>query len=272
MAILTDYGVSDNYNGTLEGVIKKINPDIDITYITPNAKNFNIFTGAYLLNTSYRYFKKNTIFLIIVDPGVGTQRNAILVKTNNYYFVAPDNGVLYPTIIEDNIEKIILISNKKFYLSKSISNTFHGRDIFAPIASYISVGVDLSVFGEEISKSEIVKLDFSYTLDRINENRVKACGKIVYIDHFGNIATTIRNVKLRTEQKALVSLRDKQLELRVVRTFAEGKENELVLYSNGYGFIEIGINMSSASNILGVKEGEDVCIEAYIQEDSNHST
>ncbi|BFI75335.1 hypothetical protein YN1HA_14330 [Sulfurisphaera ohwakuensis] len=270
IAILTDFGISDNYNGVMEGVIRKINPNVDITYITPNAKEFNIYAGAYLLYTAYRYFKKGTIFLVVIDPGVGTERKALLIKTKNYYFIGPDNGVLYPSVEEDEIEKVIYINNPKLYLSKNISNTFHGRDIFSVAAAYLSLNVDINVFGNEINKNEIEKLSFLFNEMREDKN-ITYCGKILYIDHFGNVATSIR-IKTTKNFKYVLKYKGNEYELFAVKTFGEGEQNKLLLYNNGYGFLEIGINKGNASIVINAKEGEDVCLEVYTQEDSNHST
>lgn len=269
IAILTDFGISDNYNGVMEGVIRKINPNVDITYITPNAKEFNIYSGAYLLYTSYKYFGKNTIFLTVIDPGVGTKRRALIVKTKNYYFVGPDNGVLYPSISEDGILQVIQITNPRMYLSKEISNTFHGRDIFSVASAYLSLNVDPIVFGDMINTNEIEKLQFSFTHEK-NNNIITYCGKVIYIDHFGNVATSIK-VKIDKNTKVIAKYNGREYELNVVKTFGESKGKELLLYNNGYGFLEIGINKGNASLTINVNEGDDICLEVYTQGDSSPS-
>ncbi len=251
----------------MEAVIKKINNETDITYITPNAKNFNLYSASYLLYTSYKYFKKWTIFLVVVDPGVGTNRKAIIAKTKNYFFIGPDNGVLYPAISEDGINEVIEINNPRLFLSKSISKTFHGRDIFATATGFLSVGVDIHTFGSRVRTDELVKLEYTYN---IKEKNV-ICGKIIYIDHFGNIATTIRDISLISENVKII-INNNIINARKVNTFGEGKSNEFLVYKNGYGFIEIGINKENASIKLNATEGEDICLEGSIQEDFSHST
>lgn len=261
IAIITDFGTSDNYNGVMEGVIRKINKDVVITYITPEVKKFNIYSGAYLLYTSYKYFKKNTIFLVVVDPGVGTVRKPIIIRTRNYFFVGPDNGVLYPAAKEDGILKIIEIKNEKLYLTKNISRTFHGRDIFATAAAFISTDLDLRVFGPDIAEDEINKIEYkTYTEDG------RICGEVIYIDHFGNIATSIREFN----NNARILIGPKAFYARRVNTFGESKGNELLIYKNGYGFIEIGINKDDASLKIGVREGDIVCLEPYFQDNFTH--
>lgn len=257
IAILTDFGTSDNYNGVMEGVIRKINKNAKIVYISPEAKNFNIYAGAYLLYTSYKYFSKNTIFLVVIDPGVGTLRKPIIIKTKNYFFVGPDNGVLYPAAKQDGIERIIEIKNEKLYLTKKISNTFHGRDVFAPAAAFLSVGVDLSVFGPSLSEDEINKIEY-----KTYREGNKICSEIIYIDHFGNIATAI----IEFNNHAKISIDNKTFYARRVNTFGESRNKELIIYNNGYGFIEIGINKDDAAAKLNVKEGDRICLEPYLEE------
>jgi S-adenosylmethionine hydrolase len=263
IAILTDFGISDNYNGVMEAVIRRINPEVTITYITPNARNFDVISGAYLLFTSYRYFPKGTIFLVVIDPGVGTSRKPLIVRTNNYLFVGPDNGVLYPAIYDDGVKKVVAISNKRLYLSKQVSHTFHGRDIFSVASAFLSLGVDMSTFGEEVDPNSLVRLEFKQE-DRGNF----VCGTVVYVDHFGNVATSIRK-EVRGVKS--VSVRDRKFSAKRVNTFGEGRPGELLVYTNSYGFLEIGINKGSASQFTGAETGDEVCVELYTQEDSSRS-
>ncbi len=264
IAILTDFGISDNYNGVMEAVIRKINPEVTITYITPNARNFDVTSGAYLLYTSYRYFPRNTIFLVVVDPGVGTSRRALIVKTNKYVFVGPDNGVLYPTITEDGIRKVISISNRRLYLSKRVSYTFHGRDIFSAASAFISLGVDISIFGEEVNPESLAKLEFTQ-----EEKGNLLCGRVIYVDHFGNVATSIRG---EIPEIKSVTIKGRKFNGRKVNTFGEGRPGELLVYTNSYGFLEMGINKGSASQFTGAETGDDICVELYTREDSSRST
>ncbi|WP_246263933.1 SAM hydrolase/SAM-dependent halogenase family protein [Metallosphaera tengchongensis] len=245
----------------MEAVIKKFNRHVDITYISPNAKNFNVIAGSYLLYTSYRYFRKNTIFLTVIDPGVGTSRKAIIIRTNNYHFVGPDNGVLYPASIEDGIISAVEISNRKIYLAKEISNTFHGRDIFSITAALISLKVPLDTFGNQLKKEQIQKLDLgSY------RNNEKICTKVLYVDHFGNVSLGIKNVKVKQGQMAEIETGGKRFVVLTAKTFQDS-EKDLLLYRNGYGFLELGLNKADASVVLNVKEGDEICVEQSILED-----
>ncbi|MEM0263930.1 MAG: S-adenosyl-l-methionine hydroxide adenosyltransferase family protein [Saccharolobus sp.] len=270
IAILTDFGVNDNYNGVMEAVIRKVNPEAQIIYISGNVKNFNIYAGAYLLYTSFKYFPKNTIFLVVIDPGVGTNRRPLIIKTLNYIFVGPDNGVLFQAAEKDGIEKIIEINNPKLYLSNIISNTFHGRDIFSITAAFLSLGVDITIFGKELRIDEINKINLTY---KVEDKRI--CGKVAYIDHFGNIATSIPTEavigKVEYNRLIKITVNNSNYMCRFVKTFGYGNENELLIYQNGYFLLEIGINKGNAKDKIDVKEGDEICLEVYTQEDSSHS-
>ncbi|MEM4943635.1 MAG: S-adenosyl-l-methionine hydroxide adenosyltransferase family protein [Saccharolobus sp.] len=271
IAILTDFGVNDNYNGVMEAVIRKVNPEARIIYISGNVKNFNIYAGAYLLYTSFKYFPKNTIFLVVIDPGVGTNRRPLIIKTLNYIFVGPDNGVLFQAAEKDGIEKIIEINNPKLYLSNIISNTFHGRDIFSITAAFLSLGVDINIFGKELRIDDINKINLiTY---KVEDKRI--CGKVAYIDHFGNIATSIPIEavigKIEYNRLIKITVNNSNYMCRFVKTFGYGNENELLIYQNGYFLLEIGINKGNAKDKIDVKEGDEICLEVYTQEDSSHS-
>ena len=270
IAILTDFGVNDNYNGVMEAVIRKVNPKAQIIYISGNVKNFNIYAGAYLLYTSFKYFPKNTIFLVVIDPGVGTNRRPLIIKTLNYIFVGPDNGVLFQAAEKDGIEKIIEINNPKLYLSNIISNTFHGRDICSITAAFLSLGVDITIFGKELRIDEINKINLTY---KVEDKRI--CGKVAYIDHFGNIATSIPTEavigKVEYNRLIKITVNNSNYMCRFVKTFGYGNENELLIYQNGYFLLEIGINKGNAKDKIDVKEGDEICLEVYTQEDSSHS-
>ncbi len=269
IAILSDFGVHDNYNGVMEAIIRRINKHVNISYITNSSKKFNIIAAAYLLYTAYRFFPKYTVFLVTVDPTVGTERDVLITRTTNYFFVGPNNGVLYPSLIDDGIMKIIKVNDHKAFLSKGIIETFFDRYIFGISAALISTGVDMSAFGEEENVEDITKLPLKY-LERTPQG-VK--GKVIYVDNFGNVTIGITSKDLPLEENKLYTIfvRGKSHKAVSRRTFAYGNEGELTLYTNEYGFLEVGINKGSAYDTLKTSEGDEICLEDYTQEDSNHS-
>ncbi|UCD95500.1 MAG: SAM-dependent chlorinase/fluorinase, partial [Candidatus Zixiibacteriota bacterium] len=136
ITLTTDYGLRDNYTGIVKGIIAYLNPAARVIDISSAVPPFNIEVGRYLIETSYRDFPPGTIHLTVIDPGVGTRRKSILIETQDYLFIGPDNG-LFSFLEEKQIRKAISVSKKKYFL-KDVSPTFHGRDIFAPVAAYLS--------------------------------------------------------------------------------------------------------------------------------------
>ena len=249
IALLTDFGLKDGFVGTVKGVIKSINPSVDIIDISHDINSFDILEGALILRASYKYFPKNTIFTVVVDPGVGSSRNAVIVKTNNYIFVAPDNGVLSLMIREENIEKIVKIENKKFLLPRD-NNTFHGRDIFAPVSAYISRGIPIEEFGTPLTS--LKKVDFpepKYKNDIIE-------GQIIKFDKFGNAITNIENISGFKE--GFVS--DKKIE-GIINSFLEGEKGKLYLIKGSFGYYELSTPLASAKDTFNLKKGDKVIIK-----------
>jgi len=183
IALLTDFGLNDNFVGVMKGVIYHINPEVKIVDLSHQIESHNIHEAAFLLKSSYPYFPEGTVFLIVVDPGVGSERKSVIVETEKYLFVAPDNGVL-SFLMERDMKRIIQITNEEYFL-KPVSRTFHGRDIFAPVAAYLSKGEKVEKFGSQTRKIE--KLTFPEP--QVKNNRL--VGEVIYVDRFGNPITNI---------------------------------------------------------------------------------
>lgn len=190
ITLLTDFGLQDPYVSSMKGVILTIYPKAQIIDISHQINKFNIREAAFKLALTAQYFPSNTIHLVVIDPGVGSARKALIVLTTHYFFVGPDNGVLSLAAEKDEIKSIIEIQNKEFFLTH-VSNTFHGRDIFAPVAAFLAKKVPLKKFGIFIKK--MVKLDFSQAA--IINNEIK--GAVWYIDGYGNIITNIHSDLLK---------------------------------------------------------------------------
>ena len=185
ITLTTDFGLSDPYVAEMKGVILTINPKATIIDITHGIEKFNIRMAAFVLASAAPYFPKGTVHLTVVDPGVGTERRAIMVQTKLGYFVGPDNGVLMLAAQSQGIERIHEISNPNLMLPQT-SSTFHGRDIFAPAAAHLDCGVKPSEFGEEI------KNPVSTLFAAVQQNNGVLTGEILHIDSFGNIVTNIK--------------------------------------------------------------------------------
>jgi len=257
IGIITDFGNRDGFVGVMEGVILGINPNVKIVEISNEIGRHSILEGAFILYNTYKYFPRNTIFLVVVDPGVGSEREGVVVQTNNYFFVGPNNGVLSLAAVEDGIVKIHYLENPKFFLSK-VSQTFHGRDIFAPVVAYLSKGVKPSEFGSRLPLDRFLKLNVLEYKRRYNE----LSGTILYIDKFGNVITNIPNNEL-TGLEIGTSIRiivdgEKKYNGVLRRTYSEGKRNELLLLEGSHGFIEIAINQGDAANYLNCHIGSKI--------------
>jgi hypothetical protein len=189
ITLTTDFGLKDPYVAEMKAVILDINPEATVVDITHEIEKFNIRMGAYILASAFQYFPKGTIHLAVVDPGVGTQRQPILIQTKHSYFVGPDNGVLALAANSQGIEHSYEITNRKLVLPK-ISCTFHGRDVFAPAAAHLTKGIQPEKFGPEIHETVMPKFA------KIVRRKDMLIGEVMHVDGFGNIITNFGKKKL----------------------------------------------------------------------------
>ncbi|RLI99581.1 MAG: hypothetical protein DRP03_03185 [Candidatus Aenigmatarchaeota archaeon] len=250
VTLLSDFG-NTHYVSEMKAVIYKLCDYASVVDITHKIEKFNVLHGAFILKRSYSYFPKNTVHVAVVDPGVGGERKGIVIKTNNYYFVGPDNGLLSLAAKEDGIRQIVEIENKKYFL-ENVSATFHGRDIFAPVAAYIARGVDISKFGRSIVEYESIELKASISGDKI-------IGHVVDVDDFGNLITNIPFSIIEQAGISKVSLKNK--ELRILKTFCEARAGEMFAYKGSAGTLEIGVNKGSAKEMLDIGIGEKIWLK-----------
>lgn len=247
IALLTDLGVKDHYVGVMKGVVLSVHPGAAIVDLSHEVESHDVMTAYFLLQNSYRYFPKGTIFVVVVDPGVGTERSIIGVETTDFTFLAPDNGVLGFLGREEKIRRIVKITNPKYFL-QPVSNTFHGRDIFAPVAAHLAKGVDLGKMGEKAAAFT------RFQTPSVQEERGAVVGEIVAIDRFGNLITNIRKVP-----EGNVEVRVGAAVVREIsKTYGARKARELLAYLGSSGALEIAINKGNAAKKLGVKVGDAV--------------
>ncbi|ADN51894.1 SAM hydrolase/SAM-dependent halogenase family protein [Vulcanisaeta distributa] len=258
ITLLTDFGYESYFVPSMKGVILSLNPNAVIIDITHAIPQFNVYKAAFTLWASYKYFPRGTIHVVVVDPGVGTLRRAIAVKTRNYYFVGPDNGVLMMAAEDDGIVEIRAIENREF-MRPVVSSTFHGRDVFAPVAAYLSLGLDISLLGPRVT--DPVRLQG--ITSRVS--RGFANSAIVYIDHFGNAYTGIREGELKIlgleygdELRVVIPRRNVDLRVRFLRSYGYANEGEALALINSEGFLELSINRGSFAQRFGVEEGDEV--------------
>jgi S-adenosyl-L-methionine hydrolase (adenosine-forming) len=258
ITLTTDYGTNDHLVGTLKGVILKINPDANIVDITHNITPYDLLDGALAIGSAYSYFPARTIHVVVVDPSVGTDRRPLLVSGETQYFVAPDNGVL-SLIYEREESLLVRHANVEHYYLQPVSKTFHGRDIFAPIAAWLSKGSQAASMGDEITDYK----KFAMPKPKPAEGALK--GVVLRVDSFGNLVTNFRPEDLPAsalEHGAVQFQIGSQTVSRLVDTFAKGNPGEPFAYIGSNGFVEFGVNRGNASKALGAGRGVSVALTA----------
>ena len=258
VTLTTDFGISDHFVGTIKGVILEINPDAEIIDISHSVQAFDVLDGALAIAQAYSYFPASTVHLVVVDPGVGTARRPIILSTERHHFVAPDNGVL--SLIYGREERVhVRHVTAQHYFLQPISNTFHGRDIFAPVASYLSKGVDSEKFGDEIT--DYVKFNAPKPKP-VDQQTLK--GVVLKADRFGNLITNITPQDapmLFGENPAPFKIVIGKHEITDVKTsYAEGEPGEVFAILNSMGYLEIAANRAPAAQIVGTAKGTEVSI------------
>lgn len=248
IALLTDFGTRDHYVGAMKGVILSIAPSAVIVDISHEVAAQDVREAAYTLRACYRDFPGGTTFVAVVDPGVGSERRAILVEADGYYFIGPDNGLLSFVLNEE--ARIFILSNE-LYFRHPVSSTFHGRDIFAPVAAHLFAGVGLEEFGPRI-----------YDPFRISGGRPAISGEgtegeVIHIDRFGNLVTNITSEGLPASY--IVEINGGAIEKRCTY-YAEANKGELFSIAGSAGFLEISVRDGSAAEMLGAKIGQKVSV------------
>ena len=254
IALLTDFGTKDYFVGAMKGVILTINKIADIVDITHEIEPQNISEASFTLRACYKNFPPQTIFVAVVDPGVGSDRRAILVETAEYFFIAPDNGLL--SFVFNGAEDFTVyeITNQKFF-NQPVSNTFHGRDIFAPCAAHLSNKVVSREFGKKINDF----VNFAESQPRIvSESILEA--EIIYADRFGNLITNLTKADL--PQKFYLEFKNQKIS-KIQNYFSEAETDELFMMIGSAGFLEIAANKNSAKKILnaGISDKIKVIVE-----------
>ena len=257
ITLTTDYGTNDHLVGTLKGVILKINPEVTIVDITHNVTPFDLLDGALAVGSAYSYFPAKTIHVVVVDPGVGTERRPLLVSAGNQYFVAPDNGVLSVIYEREPEGLVVRHATAEHYYLQPVSKTFHGRDIFAPVAAWLTKGWQTASMGEQINDYKRFGLPKPKEVDGV----VK--GVVMRADAFGNLITNFREADLPESVRAEGAIKlqvGNQAVTRFVETFAQGNNTEPIVYVGSSGFLEIAVNKGNASRTLGLGRGTPVVL------------
>jgi S-adenosyl-L-methionine hydrolase (adenosine-forming) len=257
ITLTTDYGTKDHLVGALKGVILKINPDVTIVDITHQVTPYDLLDGALAIGSAFSYFPSKTIHVVVVDPGVGTERRPILASADNQYFVAPDNGVL-SLIYERDPNVVVRHANVEHYYHQPVSKTFHGRDIFAPVAAWLSKGWQTASMGEVIEDYK------RFAIPRPKANNGILNGVVMQVDSFGNLITNFRQEDLAENavEAGKVDLHiGTHAVSRLVETFAAGNSGETIAYIGSSGYVEIAMNKGNAARTLGLGRGAAVTLD-----------
>lgn len=252
----TDFGLTEHYVGAMKGVMFSINPAAQVVDITNAVQSFDILDGAIAIAQAYSFFPKDTIHVVVVDPGVGGQRRPILVNAGQYVFVAPDNGVL--SLVYEREERVLVRHiTAEHYFRQPVSNTFHGRDVFAPVAAYLSKGVEAVKFGEEIS--DYVR--FAAPKPKpAGPNAWK--GVVLKADKFGNLITNftpndVPQVFDGSSQTFKINAGKAEI-TKFYPSYSAGQPGELFAVLGSTGFLEISANKDSAARLAGANRGSEV--------------
>jgi S-adenosylmethionine hydrolase len=256
VTLTTDFGLRDPYVAEMKAVILSISPNATLVDITHEIEKFNVRMGAYVLASASPYFPKGTIHVAVVDPSVGTKRRPLLIQTEQSFLIGRDDGVLSVAARNQGIEHIYEITNYKFIMPK-ISNTFHGRDIFAPVAAHLANETKPTEFGPEIQK--IVTPRFGEIVRKKN----MLVGEVLHIDSFGNIITNLGTQELKsmkTEAVVNIKLRKVRLKLKFLKAYGEAKPQEPLAIVGSHNFLEITINQGNAAEHFKARIGDKVAI------------
>ena len=252
----SDFGSSGPYVGAVKGAILQICPQARVVDISHEISSHNILEAAFNLACSYSYFPAGTIHLAVVDPGVGSERRGIVVATDRYRFVGPDNGLFTLVYRREKVRQVVSIESER-HCRETVSATFHGRDVFGPAAAWLACGVEPERLGPEVTDWRQLPLTL---LQREEPGRIGAV--VLQVDRFGNVITSVHDRELRDllgRQPALVEFQARGRRIgRHCRTYAEAPAGKLVYLKGSSGYYEIAISEGSAAQIVGLRVGDPV--------------
>ena len=272
IALLTDFGTTDTYVGVMKGVMLDINPDLQFVDLTHAIQPQNIQQAAFTLLNSYRYFPPRTIFLVVVDPGVGSERKPIAMRAGHWLFVAPDNGVLSYVLHDIGRFEAAELDNQTHRL-KDVSNTFHGRDIFAPAAAHLTLDISFDQLGHDVAQPVLLPQP------QLNVASGIITGEVLHIDHFGNVITSIGLLNWDSPEQltlnprfgsteplsfpsnmAIPSIAGRSMSA-IHRTYAEAEKGEPLALVGSSGYLEFSVNQGNFAAQFGVHIGDPVEVQ-----------
>lgn len=262
VCFLSDFGLADDFVGTCKGVIARISPGITVIDLTHSVPGFGIEAGAELLQHATRYMPQDAVYLAVVDPGVGTERREIALQTaSDALMVGPDNGLLIPAAEAlGGIFRAVDLTESKFHLD-TVSNTFHGRDVFSPVAAHLASGVEITDLGEIVQPESLKSLDISE--DRVAGDSVHA--RVIDVDRFGNARLSVKEEDFSMDYGGGLSLDvgDGDMQIRYVPTFGSATGGELILVPDSHWRLSLSINKGNAAQALALKVGGRISLTLH---------
>ncbi len=256
ITLASDFGLHDHYVGTMKGVILRIHPEARVIDVTHQITVQDVLEASLILDSGYRYFPVGTVHVVVVDPGVGSGRRPILVAGNEHYFVGPDNGTFTAVIDSDPSARVFEIAERRFLLPDT-SDTFHGRDVFAPVAAYLSRGVAPDEFGPPVSDPRRLVLP----LPRIWGDQIR--GEVIHIDSFGNIVSNITRADFERavgSHRFRILINGKVID-RVHRTYADQERGQVLALFGSNELLEIAVAEGRAERRIGAGKGDTILVE-----------
>jgi S-adenosylmethionine hydrolase len=271
VSFLSDFGLHDPYVGEVKGVIRACGPEIEIIDVTHGIEPGNLEAASFVLLSSYRYFSEGTLQLAVIDPGVGGSRDIVVVETKSYTFVGPDNGILFEAVREDGVENIHALDTERFVqrlgvhfpgnsvirtiAEKGISSTFHGRDLFAPLAGYLLTGGPLR--DVTWTRESMVELEVMNPVEQGD----KIMGRVVYVDRFGNLISNVRAGMVGPEDEIFLKTAKKIISVGTLKkSYSQVSEGAFLSYIGSRNCLEIAVNRGSARDFFGAAGGDSVLI------------
>ncbi|CAK8720094.1 SAM-dependent chlorinase/fluorinase [Candidatus Electrothrix laxa] len=267
ISLITDFGLIDPYVGQMKGAILRLNLGAQLVDLSHAIPRQDIIGAAIVLHSSYAFFPSGSVHLVVVDPGVGSQRRILVAESDEQIVVAPDNGILSLLLRDQIISKVYSVEQEELF-ANTVSPTFHGRDIMGPVAAVLAGGLGVDAVGSEVSPDSCVCLNLPVA--SVSEKRIT--GQVLQVDHFGNIRTTIRSTDLEHlkylnplagagSQRRQVQVNEQHVIQTISATYAQAEPGALVALVDSAGYLEIAVNMGSAAELTQCRIGDPVQID-----------
>jgi S-adenosyl-L-methionine hydrolase (adenosine-forming) len=255
VTFLSDFGLGSGYVSQMKGVVTSFSSEVNCIDICHQIPPHNIQAGAFILATTVPYMPKGSLHLGVVDPGVGTSRRGIVIVTNRHLFIGPDNGLFLPAARLFGVFKVYEISNESLF-QHPVSNTFHGRDIFASVAGHILKGISFDTIGDEIYDY----VDLSFPSSLFIDDLIKA--EVLFIDDFGNVITNIEGNRflpfMLNESSLLIKIGEQNIPAQFAKSYDFVSKEEVLVTIGSHGYVEVSVNQDKADNRLGLHIGDTI--------------